>query len=159
MTLRAKDIMCRDVVYVYVHTDVRELARLLIDKHISGVPVLDETDNLVGVVSQTDIVNYHLSIGQEVITEADFYKRPFLDEISFSKGFHIEDFNAATVQEIMTPVLTTATENTPVHELAALMHEKRIHRVIITRGKKLRGIVTTMDLIALLAKTPEQAVQ
>lgn len=150
MVLLAKDIMNREVVCVYVHNDVRELARLLVEKHISGVPVLDERDNLVGVVSQTDVLHYHLSTGQEVISESDFYKRPFHDEISFRKGFHVEDFNVATVQEIMTPVLFTATEETPVSELAALMYEKKIHRVLITKDQKLRGIVTTMDLIKLL---------
>jgi CBS domain-containing protein len=149
---QAKDIMNANVICAKANMDIRELAKLLTDEKISGAPVVDDNDNLVGVVSLLDLVRQGLETDQPVFLESDFY-RQLPQDISFKKGFHIEDLNIVRVSEIMTPVLITASDSSTEGELASIMVEKHIHRIIITQGKKVAGIVTTMDLLKLLANS------
>jgi predicted transcriptional regulator len=151
--LLAKDIMTSDVICVNMNMDLREVAKLFTEKKITGAPVLDDQDNLIGVVSLTDLVGHELSGDQEVNIESDFYSQ-LPEEVSFKKGFHIEDFNSAKVSEIMTPTLITAEETSPVNQLASIMLHRHVHRIIITKDKQVKGIVSTMDLLKLLAKKP-----
>jgi len=148
--LHARNIMNAKVICVNGNMDLRELAKLFIEKKISGAPVVDDSDNLIGVVSLTDVVRHNLTADREVVSESDFY-RQLPQDVSFKKGFHIEDFNVDKVSEIMTPVLITAGEETPVNELASIMLKKRVHRIIITKSNRVTGIVTTTDLMMLLA--------
>lgn len=148
--LQAKSIMETDVRCVTAPTDIREVAKLLIEQKISGAPVIDENGRLVGVVTLSDLVRHHLSRDQEVVYESDFYEK-FPQDISLKKGFHVEDLNADNVKDVMTPILITAGEETPVDELASLMLQKHVHRIIITKDDQVRGIVTTMDMLKLLA--------
>ncbi|TBR17772.1 CBS domain-containing protein [bacterium] len=136
----AKDVMKKKVITVTENLLAGELARLFEAKHISGAPVVDRAGHLVGVVSKSDLVRHECE-------GADLYKDS--DE-PLPKGFHVESPDRTTVADIMTPAVIEATEDAPASELAALMRKRRIHRVFITRQKRLRGIVTTLDLLKLL---------
>jgi CBS domain-containing protein len=151
-TLRAKDIMQTKVTCVTSDMDIREVAKLLVEKKISGAPVIDEKARLIGVVTLSDLVQHNLSEDRDVIYESEFYEL-FPQDVGFKRGFHIEDLNASNVTEVMTPTLITAEVETPVGELASRMLQKRVHRIIITKDQQVRGIVTTMDMLMLIAKT------
>lgn len=136
----AKSVMKRKVITVKDNLLVRELARIFEDKRISGAPVLDRAGKLVGVVSKSDLVRHECE-GSDIYTDAG---------TPLPSGFHVESPDRTTVADIMTPAVIEASEDAPVSELARLMCRRRIHRVFITRNKRLRGIVTTLDLLKLL---------
>lgn len=136
----AKSVMRRRVITVTENLLAGELARLFESKRISGAPVVDRDGRLVGVVSKSDLVRHECE-------GADLYKDS--DE-PLPKGFHVENPDRTTVADIMTPAVIEASEDAPAAELARLMRRRRIHRVFITRDKRLRGIVTTLDLLKLL---------
>ena len=116
--MKARDIMRKRVLSVTPQTTLAELARLLAEHHVSGVPVLGAEGDLIGIVSQTDLA------------------RP--------------GRSGATVATVMTPWTVSFEEDTELKEIARQMLSKKIHRVIVTRGGRLRGIITSMDMVRAL---------
>lgn len=145
----AKDIMNKKMVIASPEMSLRELAKLFIDRKITGAPVIDKW-NLVGVVSQTDIVRRDRE-KPEPAEVPGYYREG--EHGMLDGGYHIEEPDQTRVGDVMTPIVISAEENAPVEELAQIMLDKHIHRIVITRGGKLYGIVTTMDMLrALLEK-------
>jgi CBS domain-containing protein len=146
--MHAKDIMKRKVIVVQPAMTVREVAQLFADKRISGAPVVDDNGRVIGVISQTDLVRKERESSTQ---EVPIYHRE-AEEYGLLGPIHAEDPDYTRVEQVMTPWAISADENTPVEELARLMLDKRIHRVVITRGGELCGLVTSMDMLrALLA--------
>ena len=141
----ARNAMKRNVVTVNPEITVQELARTLMEEGISGAPVVDSQGFLVGVVSQTDLVRHD----REGLAGAEEDGHPFYQEIdsSLPRGFHTESPDGTRVRDIMTPLVISASETTPLRRLARMMLRKHVHRVIITRDGKVRGIITSMDLL------------
>lgn len=152
--LVARDVMTRDVVCVRSTTNLRELEKLFLENRISGAPVVDEGGRLVGVISQTDLVYYHLTRGDRPFHGSDFYRSAELDRAFEGAGYQIEDYDIGLVAEVMTPVVHTASPDTPVSDLARFMAEKRVHRMIVTAGERVVGLVSAMDLLGVVAAAP-----
>lgn len=146
----AKEIMQREVVSARPQMTARELATLLLDRRITGMPVVDELDRPIGVVSQTDIVRTRREAPESGVHE--FYGNE--PRWLWSQGYSIETPDLTSVGEIMTPSVISAPEDASVEDLARTMLERRIHRIVITRRDgKIAGIVTSTDLLrALLAR-------
>ncbi len=174
-----RDIMQTDVVTVGPDTTARELARVLADEEISGVPVVDEVGRLVGVVSQTDLVRLaaegtgvHLTAdmlraeagGVDDLDEADadavetdpydFFlpeQSPFAVR-SFLESVPESDFDTVMVAEIMTDVSFTVPPDLPLTELAEFLVRGRIHRAVVVEEDQLVGIVTSNDVLRAVAE-------
>jgi CBS domain-containing protein len=121
--------------------------------------VVDDDGSLIGVVSQTDLVYYHLTRGDRPTPDSDLYRTAELEKVFAGTGFHIEDYDVGWVSEVMTPVVHALGPETPVDELARLMAVARIHRVIITKDRKVVGLVSAMDLLRVIADTPRRRAQ
>ncbi len=154
-SLQAKDVMRQDVIKVHADMKLRDLARLLQEKHISGVPVVDHRNKLVGVVSQTDIIRFYATYPGARKEDHPYFKSG--DEARGSEESAVlkeavDDFGEKKVQEIMTESPFAADENTRVTEIARMMTELHMHRVIIVdEDLSLAGVITTMDMVKVLA--------
>lgn len=153
MDLVAGDIMTSPVISAYEDMTVKELIRLLQDNQISGMPVVNASGNLVGVVSITDLIS--LGAGTEAapeVSESDFHTSPAMDGLSRASGlFEPEDeILDRPVRGLMSPNAVTAAEQTPVGKIADTMVSHRIHRVIIVRGEAAVGIVSITDILRTL---------
>ena len=156
MKLAAKDIMNPHVVSVTDTKDLREVAKIFMGEGITGAPVVDEMGHLVGVISQSDLVEYELATERELTVEAPFYRRPYDDALDPSRGFQIEELPADTVKDVMTPFLVTVEEDTPIREAAARMAKFGLHRLIVVdEDQQLCGIVTSMDVLRRVAEEGE----
>lgn len=156
MKLAAKDIMNPHVVSVTDTMDLREVAKIFTEEGITGAPVVDEMGHLVGVISQSDLVEYELATEHELTVEAPFYRRPYDDALDPSRGFQIEELPADRVKDVMTPFLVTVEEDTPIREVAARMAKFGIHRLIVVdEDPQIRGIVTSMDVLRWVAEEGE----
>jgi CBS domain-containing protein len=150
----AKDIMNPNVVTVTGNIDLREAAKIFVDKGITGAPVVDELGNLLGVISQSDLVEYELAMERELTVEAPFYRQPYDESLDPSGGFQIEELPTHAVKDVMTPFLITIEENTPIRVVAARMAKCGIHRLIVVDDdQQIRGIVTSIDVLRWVAET------
>jgi len=155
--ITASDLMNPEVLTVRGDMSVRDLAAFLVDNEITGAPVEDEDGKLVGVVSLIDIVE--IAAGDEPAARAresanpDFYVRDWEDQLSEEdmETLHIEEEDIF-VREIMTPQIFSVEEDARVAEVARMMLDGHIHRVLVTRDDKPVGIISTSDLLGLLVE-------
>jgi CBS domain-containing protein len=148
----AADVMNTQVLAVRPDTSVKELSSFLIENQISGAPVLDAQGRLVGVVSLTDIVESE-SEGADPTgsdSEVHFAGRWQREERVALGGMHLETAGLL-VRDIMTPTAFTVPHDTPIPKVARTMVAGRIHRLLVTREQRVVGIVTSLDLLKLLA--------
>jgi CBS domain-containing protein len=146
-----RDVMTRSVHTVGVEWPLDELRSFLLDRGISGAPVVDPAGVLVGVVSATDLMRSDAREQTQTTTPGYFASsldRPLSqDELG---TMYVEVGDGQTVGEVMTPVVFQAEEETPVAEVADMMTQGRIHRVVVTRDAKVVGIVSALDLVRVL---------
>jgi CBS domain-containing protein len=157
MDYRARDIMNADVITVPATMDLRDLAKLFLERGITGAPVVDAGGRLVGVVSQTDLVYYNLTRGDELVVNSSFYQSARFEGHRLPRGFQVEDFNSGVVADVMTPVVHSVDESAPVEAVARMMTRNHIHRVIVRRGRRIAGIISALDVLRLHGKQAQRA--
>jgi CBS domain-containing protein len=141
----AKEVMTRKVITVGPELPVKELARLLVQHHISGVPVVDEAGSLIGIVTEKDMIeskkNLHLPT---VVTlfDAVIYLE---SEKHFKED--LKKMAASKVEDIMTGDVVTIEEETSVREIATIMSEKGKDTLPVVREGKVVGIVGKADIV------------
>ena len=142
--LIARDVMTRNVITVRDDATLSELVATLTEHMITGAPVVDENGKLVGVVSTTDIALHSAKRTSNIRRDRppDFY----LIEDEF-RSFSIEEDAGQFVRDIMTPVIFSVSQNARFVEMADTMVGGRVHRLIVTDGDRVVGIVTTLDLL------------
>lgn len=151
MRLLAKHVMNREVFCVLADLDVRDLTKLLLERGYSGAPVTKKDGTLLGVVSQSDLLRNRINRDDELVVEPDDYGTARIEGSYLPRGFQIEDVNTAKVSDVMTPVVFSVQESTPVEEVARTMRQRHIHRVIVERAGKVVGIISPLDLLAVLS--------
>jgi CBS domain-containing protein len=145
--------MNSEVLTVRDDMSVEEVAAQLADNEISGAPVEDRDGRLVGVVSVTDIALAATSGGKLASDRSNpaFYVRGWEDRMEAEElaGLRLEG-EGLLVREIMTPAVYSVPEDLPVSRVAETMIDSHIHRLLVTRGTQVVGIITTSDLLGLL---------
>lgn len=149
--MRAMDVMVRDVVTAKPDDDVAEAVKLLAEHDISALPVVDDDENVVGVISEADLLHR-----EEIGTEK---QRPWWLEAVTPATTLAEEFaksHGRRVEEVMSTEVIYASEDTPLGEIATLLERHRIKRVPILRDGKLVGVVSRSNLIQALASSQAQ---
>jgi CBS-domain-containing membrane protein len=144
--MRAHQIMTRQVITVATDTPIVEAANIMLDKHISGLPVVDQAGKLVGIVSQGDFIR-RAEIGTQ-------RKRGRWLKLLVGPGRAASDFvreSGRKVEEIMTADPCTVTEDVTLEDLVGLLERNNIKRLPVMRGNKLVGIVTRTNLLQAVA--------
>jgi len=147
--MKAADVMVSAVISVRPNTRVEEVARILLANRISAVPVIDEQDELVGIVSESDLMRR-----AEAGTERS---RAWWLEYLTGKQVLAADYvksHSHKVTDVMTRSVITATLETPLDEIAMLLERNRIKRVPIVQNGKVVGIVSRANLLQALAGMP-----
>ena len=153
--MQAKDVMTSPVVTVAPDTSVTDVARLLLERHISAAPVVDGSGALLGIVSEGDLMrrpeagterrpSWWLTLLSEPQDEARDYLK--------SHGLHARD--------VMTRHVLTVEEDVSLQDIATLLEKHRIKRVPVVRAGKVVGIVSRANLLqALVAQSRPAAPQ
>jgi len=135
-----KDIMTTDVKTTRPDTAVKEIASIMCLKKISGVPVVDENERLVGILSEKDILHYMFPDIGDIMSEGgearDFEKL---------EGNYQDAMNRK-VGDLMTTTVETVSADIPVLRAASMMWLKKIRRIPVTEGDKLLGIISIGDV-------------
>jgi CBS domain-containing protein len=153
--MRAMDVMTTNVITVDPNTSVQALAALLSERGISGVPVVDSDNRVIGVVSEGDLL-HRIETGTECRPERVTGQRRswWLDAIASNQDLLARDYvksHGRTVKDVMTPDVISVADTTELAEIAMLLETKRIKRVPVVRDGKLVGIVSRANLVRALA--------
>jgi CBS domain-containing protein len=146
--MQAQDVMTTNVVSVAPNTPVTEIAKLLLDRQISAVPVISEDRQLVGMVSEGDLTH---RLGQEGAKRSwwlDLLASPQTKAESYLKG------QGRLAWDVMTRPAVSVAPDTPLSEIARLLEARRIKRVPVLRDGEVVGIVSRADLLRGFALQP-----
>ena len=143
--MQAKDIMTVNVISVSEDTLVHEVVALLLKHRISAVPVVDEGRNVVGIVSEGDLL-------RPEGTSRPQKQRPWwLEAIFAGESVAYEKAEGRTAAAVMTRNVITVNEETPLNEIAGLLERHHIKRVPVVGNGRLVGIVSRANLLHGLA--------
>lgn len=143
--LTAKDIMTKNVTTVRTTTTIEELARILMEHKISGVPVVDDAGDLIGIVTENDLISQNKRL--HIPTVMRLFDSFIMLESPGRIEKEIKKMTAITVNDIYTKEVITVAEDTPVQDIATIMSEKKVHLIPVVEGKKILGIIGKIDLI------------
>ncbi|WP_321917308.1 MULTISPECIES: CBS domain-containing protein [unclassified Paraburkholderia] len=153
--MQASDIMTTDVITVRPNASIFEAATLLADHHISGIPVVDDSGAVVGILSESDLL-HRVETGTGKPQRSWFGE--FLHSTRKLAGEYLKE-NAVKVDDVMTANVVSVSPSTPLSEIADVLERLRIKRVPVLDQGKLVGIVSRANLIRALASAarPDQA--
>ncbi|MEW6189775.1 MAG: CBS domain-containing protein [Actinomycetota bacterium] len=140
--MKAKDIMTKNVIAVKRDATVEEIVTLLLEHKISGVPVVDDKYEVIGVVTEEDLLyKKKLPIPVTFIYQYGRYinHKKLVEEIRKMTG--------TKAQDIMCTNIICTSEDTPVRDIVSLMITKGVKRVFVTRDGKLVGLVSKADIL------------
>jgi len=142
----ATDIMTKNVVSVTRDTSIKDLAGILINNNISGVPVLDQDSSLCGIVTESDLIFQNKRLQPPpFITILDSFL--FLDNPDRMEQ-ELKKIAGATVRDIYTEEIVSIGTDTPLDEIATIMTEKKIHTLpVLSKDGEMVGIVGKKDII------------
>jgi len=144
--MKASDVMVTDVITVKPESNVPDVAELLLTNRISAVPVIDDAGNLVGIVSEGDLLRRSEA---DTGHERAWWLRLLMGRENLAAEYLRE--HSRRVADIMTRGVISAEPDTPVADIATLLERHRIKRVPIVRDGKIVGIVSRANLIQALA--------
>ena len=149
--MRAADVMTPNVITVEPDTTVQQLAALLSERGVSGVPVVDSTGSMVGIVSEGDLLHR-----AELGTERRHTRRNswWLEHYASGLAQDYVKSHGRSVKDIMTRDVHSVTEETDLADVAMLLETHRVKRVPVVRDGKVVGIISRANLVRALSATP-----
>lgn len=153
--LTAKDIMTKEVITVQEDMTIEALGRIFIEKRISGAPVLDSRERLVGIVTENDLVrkNSRLHIPTVVRIFDAFVPLGGTGQVEEE----IRRVSASTVSEICTRTVVTVSPDATLQDICSLMFEKGVHLIPVLDAGRIVGIIGKIDIIrGMFGETSEQ---
>lgn len=145
--MKVQDIMTREVVTVGPEAELRDVARILVEKGISGLPVCGVQRELLGIVSEGDVL---------VKEGGPRDERNFLGRLRSAEAKHVRKAGALKVQDAMTTPVVTISPYASVAEAARCMSGLGIKRLPVVTDDKLVGIVSRTDLVRAFVRTDEE---
>jgi len=145
--LTVADVMTRDVITIAPDTPVEAVARLLYEKQISGVPVVDDQNRVVGILSEGDLMAHSAAIGGD--KPRSWWLRFFGDTASRAEEYL--KTHGRTAADVMSRSPMTVAPSARLAEVAHLLEKHRIKRLPVVDDGKLVGIVSRANLLRGLA--------
>lgn len=153
--MNASEVMTKDVCSVGPETPTRMVAKLLLEKGISAVPVIDASSKLIGMVSENDLIGCEVKERApsrawwlEMIAEGEDIAKEFLDYLKATDR---------PVRDVMVSPVVTVSENTPIETIAETLQQHHIKRVPVLRDGRMVGIVSRADLVRALSNASRRS--
>lgn len=153
--LTARDIMTKEVITVQEDMTIETLGRIFIEKRISGAPVIDNKEKLVGIVTENDLVrkNSRLHIPTVVRIFDAFVPLGSTDRVEEE----IRRISASKVSEICSRTVVTVAPDATLQDVSSLMFEKGVHLIPVLDAGRIVGIIGKIDIIrGMLGEASEQ---
>jgi CBS domain-containing protein len=143
----AKDVMTRTVATVRPQAKVVDVASRMVADHISGMPVVDDSGRLVGIITEGDLL-------RRCETDTEKHHGSWLD-LLLGPGRLANEYvqsHGRTVRDVMTETVVAVGEETPLADVVKLMEKRHVKRVPVMHGDALVGLVSRADLVRVLAQ-------
>ena len=152
----ARDIMVKDVVTLHPEDTIAEATRKFAENNVSGCPVCDDNDVIVGMLSETDILGHlktqykslKMKYPPEIMFGISFVEE--VEEKEIAKAF--QEIGNVKVKELMIREVVFVTPNDPVERIVRLMVKNKVNRIPVVENGVLVGIVTRGDVIGGIYK-------
>lgn len=146
--IKARDIMTKDVITVFPETEITQAAKVMLEQHFNGLPVIDQDGLLVGIICQEDLV-----VQQMKLPLPSFFT--FFDSLIALSSYkkldkEVEKMTAMTVEQAMTPDPMTVEPETALEEIATMMVNHNVHTLPVLAQGKLVGIIGKADVLRTL---------
>ncbi len=152
--MKVRDIMTAEVVTVHSNTSVNDIAKLMNDRDITGIPVVDEANHVIGIVTELDMIVRNTRLEMPA-----FIQILDLARIPLERPGHYRDrlrhMLGAQAADIMTEQVITIGPDAEAKDLAELMVRRRFNPVPVVENGVLVGIVSRADLIRMMARELE----
>ncbi len=150
-SLTAADVMQRNLITVRLSDPLHEVERTLAEAQVSGVPVLDDDGKLAGLLSLSDVVARYAA--DRDLPGDDGMPR-FGDDIDETEvvAFERDTDDQPCAGDLMTADVKTVPPDAPLREVARVMVQNRIHRVLVVDRGQVRGLISTLDLLGAVAE-------
>ena len=148
--LKVRDIMTSDPLKARPEEDISRAAKLLLEKHINGLPVVDDDNVLVGILTQSDLVAMQKKFPLPTIFTLLDGILPLSSMSKVEK--EVEKMTASTVEQAMTPDPVHVSPDTAVEEVAQLMADNKFHTLPVVEEDKLVGVLGKEDVLRTLYK-------
>lgn len=149
--MHAMDVMTSEVVTIDPDATVQAAARLMAERGISALPVVDRMKRVIGIVSEGDLLH-------RAETGTERRRAWWLDRLAATNelaGDYVKS-HSGTVEDIMTRDVVSVIDTTPIADIAILLETHRIKRVPVLRDGRLVGIVSRANLVRALAMTIDE---
>ncbi|WP_136514076.1 CBS domain-containing protein [Geomonas edaphica] len=143
--MKAKEIMTKDVVTVGRDTTVRDLAKLFAERRISSVPVVDGEGLLIGIVSESDLIERDKPLHIPTVISIFDWVIYLESDKRFEK--ELQKMTGQTVSDIFSQEVLTVGPESPVSEVAELMTNKKVQAVPVVEGRRVVGIIGRIDMV------------
>lgn len=146
--LKAKDIMTKEVITVNSDTEILQAAKILLDNHINGVPVVDDEGKLKGILCRADLI----ALQEKLPIPSFFVLLDSFIPLNFPQSIEkeVHKITAVKVRDAMTPHPITVEPETTLEDVATLMVKHNIHTLIVMDHDKLVGIIGKEDILRTL---------
>ncbi len=148
--LKASDIMTSSVITISSDASVADLAKMLTNNTISGVPVMNEKEEIVAVVTESDLIDQskklHIPTVITILDSVFYLENPDKMENEMKK------MAGTTVADICSGPPRSVNPDTPLDEIATIMAEKNVHTLPVMDGNRLAGIIGKKDIIKTLTR-------
>ena len=143
-------IMRTDVETVKCNTPVLEIAKLVVEKNLRAVPVLDDNGDAQGIITEADLI-YQVAHSVPPAHISIFGENIFLDDVFEATKANKKKLTAKIAGELMNDIVLTVRENSDVKDVATIMIEKGVDSILVMDEEEVRGIVTRFEIIRSLA--------
>lgn len=146
------EVMTREPITVKAETPLREAIKILAEKRISGLPVVDDAGHLIGIISETDLMWQQAGVTPPayfmIFDSVIYLKNPVEYERELHKAL------GQTVGEVMNEKPITISPDKPLREAAKIMRDRKIHRLpVLDDSEQIVGILSLSDIIRDMAKS------
>lgn len=158
----ASDLMEGDLFILHAEDTIDAAVAAFEEYGITAAPVKDANDELVGVLSSSDVARSNHIRNGDIVTRHGFYRDDPLDaETGEHRGFSTEDYDTdilrrERVKDWMNPDIISLEPSASIADVCEVMQKERIHRVFLVEGKSLKGVVSSFDIVRFLAKNSEK---
>jgi CBS domain-containing protein len=152
--MKVKDIMTTKIQTCSPSNAVEDAAKIMIEEDFSAIPIVDKTNKLLGLVTESDFVGQQVDIPHSVKNLKELFGSTF-------DSRNIQSIYASakkkSLEEVMTTNLTTLSKDAELFEVIDLMLRKNLKRLPVAENDQLLGIVTRKDLLKTFYQTPSDS--